>query len=252
MDEQKRGGNPSVSKDLNMQVNSSSFFQIHWRVWRLVGLAYEQMHWKKFYVGYNIVCHLLFTVAYPLHLGISVFRNDNLTDDMRNLTFFATCCASSLKFAIYAYNFDKVRKMEQLLELLDARIKSQAELQVYGQLRVQLKRIVNGFIGICVICTVSAELSFLCQSKRALEYPAWFPFDWRHSTSLYYLANIYQCLGSLYLIVENFANDSFPVVLLCLISGHIQMLYLRLEQVGLVGEECELEACITDHKHLLQ
>lgn len=235
-----------------MQVNSTSFFRIHWQVWRFVGLAYDQMHWKKFYIGYNVVCHLLFTVAYPLHLGMSVFRNGNITDDMRNLTYTATCCASSLKFVIYAYNFDKVRQMEQLLGLLDARIKSQSELQVYGRLRVQLKRIVNGFIAICVICTVSAELSFLVQTKRALEYPAWFPFDWQHSTLLYCIANAYQCLGAIYLIMENFANDCFPVVLLCLTSAHIQMLYLRFEQVGLVEQELELEACITDHKHLLQ
>lgn len=251
-------GNTARMEIINLQVNSSSFFSIHWRVWKFLGLAYSEVRWKKLYIACNILCHLLITVGYPLHLSISVFRNDNVTDDMRNLTFFATCFACSLKFAVYAYNFDKVRQMEQLLGLLDARIKTPVELEVYGQLRVQLKGIVYGFIGICVICIISAELSFLVQTKQALLYPAYFPFDWRQSKLLYYIVNIYQSLGSSYLILENFVNDCFPVVMFCIISAHIKLLYLRLEQVG--DDEpasdakalLELEACITDHKHLLQ
>lgn len=243
---------------INLQVNSSSFFSIHWRVWKFLGLAYSEVRWKKLYIACNMLCHLFITVGYPLHLGISVFRNDNVTDDLRNLTFFATTFACSLKFAVYAYNFDKVRQMEQLLGLLDARIKTPAELEVYGQLRVQLKGIVYGIIGVCVFCIISAELSFLIQTKRALLYPAYFPFDWRQSTLLYYIVNIYQNFGSIYLISENFVNDCFPVVMFCIISGHVKMLYMRLEQVGedeLARDEqaqLELEACITDHKHLLQ
>lgn len=243
---------------INVQVNSSSFFRIHMRVWMFLGLAYSEVRWKKLYIACNIVCHLLITVGYPLHLGISVFRNGNITDDMRNLTFFATCFACSLKFIVYAYNFDKVRQMKELLGLLDARIKTPAELEVYRQLKVQIKGIVYGIIGICVFCIISAELSFLVQTKRALLYPAYFPFDWRQSTLLYYIVNIYQSFGSSYLILENIGNDCFPVVMFCIISGHVKMLYLRLEHIGVDEQakdaqaQLELEACITDHKHLLQ
>ncbi|KAH8413669.1 hypothetical protein KR222_003180, partial [Zaprionus bogoriensis] len=241
-----------------MPVDSLSFFRIHRTVWRILGLAQGQLKWRRLYICYSLLLHLLVTIGYPLHLLLSLFRNANLTDDIRNLTTSAICLACSLKFAIYAYNFDKLERIEHLLKLLDSRVSGQAEMDIYRQLKTQLRNILYVFIGIYLTVGLFAELSFLCQKERGLMYPAWFPLNWHDSTRNYYAAHVYQIAGIWFVLMQNWANDCYPAMMLCLISAHLQMLYSRLERVGSVPQEYEaaahrrLEDCITDHKHLLE
>jgi len=242
---------------MDTHINSLSYFRSHWTVWKILGIAYKEIHWRKLYLFYSLVLFLFITIGYPLHLGMSVFQNDNLPDDLKNLTIFATCLACSLKFIIYAYNFDKVQEMEQLLRQLDSRVSGKEETYIYNQLKTQLRNILFIFISIYLPIGVFAEMSFIFQDKRGLMYPAWFPFDWRNSTRNYYIANIYQIVGVSYQILQNYVNDCYPAVMLCIISAHTKMLYKRFERIGIKDTgDCEvqkeLEACITDHKRLLE
>ncbi|XP_034475550.1 odorant receptor 59a-like [Drosophila innubila] len=240
-----------------MAIDSRNFFRSHCAVWKILGLTHDQVTWKKLYISVTIVFHLLITIGYPLHLGMSVFRNGNLTDDIKSVTFIATYGACSLKFIIYAYNFDKLRRMKELLMLLDLRVKRPLEMDIYNTLRSQIRAILYMFTGLWVTCAMSAELAFILQDGCELMYPAWFPFDWRNSSRNFYLANLYQIFGSCYQLMQNYVNDCFPIIMLCIISAHIKMLYIRFEQIGVdesedVVLESQLEACITDHKRLLE
>ncbi|KAH8299570.1 hypothetical protein KR044_003061, partial [Drosophila immigrans] len=244
-------------QDNDMAIDSLIFLRSHWTVWKILGPAYRQVTWIKLYIVYNTIIHLLITIGHPLHFGIALLRNGNLTDDIKNLTYFATTFACSLKFVIYAYNFEKLSAMEELLKLLDSRVQFPAEMDIYNRLKTQLKIILYMFIGICIVCAALPEFGFFMQEERGLMNPAWFPFDWRNSNRNFYIANLYQLFASIYQLMENYVNDCFPVVMLCLISAHIKMLYIRLEQVGSndledSAAQTELENCITDHKHLLE
>ncbi|KAM8711716.1 hypothetical protein ACLKA7_012258 [Drosophila subpalustris] len=174
---------------MDTHINSLSYFRSHWTVWKILGIAYNQIYWRKLYLLYSLSLMLFVTIGYPSHLGSSVFQNDNLPDDLKNLTVFTTCLACSLKIILYAYNFDKVQQMEQLLKKLDSRVGGTEETLIYNQLKIQLRNILFIFI-------------------------------------------------SIYL----------PI-------AHTKMLYKRFEHIGSEGtedSETQLEACITDHKRLLQ
>ncbi|XP_033149218.1 odorant receptor 59a-like [Drosophila busckii] len=236
-------------------VNSLSFISSHWLAWKVVGSAHAEPS-NGFYVLYAIIFHLVVSVSFPLHLGATLFNNNNITDDMKNLTLFVVTLSCSLKGAFYGYNLQKVRHMEQLLRLLDSRVDS-AQRSICDQLRKKLGFIIYGFMGICVCVTISAEMSFFFQKQRKLLYPAWFPFDWHNSSRNYYLAHAYQIVGVSLQVLQNYASDCFPAVMLCIISAQTQMLYNRIENIGMAQEsaqdsEVDLEACITDHKHLLE
>ncbi|XP_001986200.2 odorant receptor 59a [Drosophila grimshawi] len=238
-----------------MEVNSLSLFRSHWIVWKILGINPKDISWKRLYSTYKVILHLVVTVWYPVHLGICLFRNSNLTDDIRNLTIFLTCLACSVKFVIYAYNFNKIHRIEEIIQQLDSRVIGTAQRNIHNQLATQLRNIVYVFIGIYLPIGVAAELSFLFQEERALMYPAWFPFDWKKSNRNYYLSHMYQIIGISYLLLQNFVNDCFPAAVLCLMSSHIKMLYERFAEVGFddaEDPEDQLEACITDHKRLLE
>ncbi|KAL7735158.1 hypothetical protein ACLKA6_008419 [Drosophila palustris] len=105
---------------------------------------------------------------------MSVFRNGNFTDDIRSLTFIAAYGACSLKFFIHAYNFDKVRRIRELLMLLDSRVKSPSEMDIYNQMRSQIRTILYMFTGVWAACAISSELAFILQDGSGGMYPACF------------------------------------------------------------------------------
>ncbi|BFG04745.1 odorant receptor 59a-like [Drosophila madeirensis] len=237
-------------------IDSLSFIKSHWTAWWILGVAHERVQsFRGLYLFCSVVVNVLFTVGYPLHLGLSLFHNRSLSEDILNLTTFATCFACSAKCLLYAYNIGKVARIEQLLRLLDERASGMEQRAIYGQLKVQLRTILYAFIAIYMLCGIFAELSFISKEERGLMYPAYFPFDWLNSTRNYYIANVYQIVGVSFQLVQNYANDCFPAVVLCLISSHVKMLYSRFEDIGkdtTIDAEKQLEDCITDHKRLLE
>ncbi|XP_034651829.1 odorant receptor 59a-like [Drosophila subobscura] len=236
-------------------IDSLSFIKSHWTAWWILGVAHERVQsWRSFYLRYSVVVNVVFTVGYPLHLGLSLFSNRSLTEDILNLTTFVTCLACSAKTLLYAYNIGKVARMEHLLRLLDERVSGMQQRAIYGQVKLKLRTILYVFIGIYMPLALFAELSFISKEERGLMYPAYFPFDWLHSTRNYYIANFYQIVGISFLLVQNYVNDCFPAVVLCLISSHVKMLYSRFDDIGRdpsIDAEKQLEDCITDHKRLL-
>ncbi|XP_033149207.1 LOW QUALITY PROTEIN: odorant receptor 59a [Drosophila busckii] len=201
----------------------------------------------------------------PIHVDaffVELFSQATVTDKIRNITSFIGTLACSLKILIFSYNLQKVRHMEHLLELLDSRIKGSAQLSIYNQLSRQLRNIIYVFICMYLPVGISSEMSFIFQEERKLLYPGWFPYDWHNSTLNFNLTNIYQFAAMTFAILESYVNDSIPAVMLCLISAHTKMLYKRIADIGTTLKsdteleqqlaETELEACITDHKHLLE
>ncbi|XP_030387107.1 odorant receptor 59a [Scaptodrosophila lebanonensis] len=243
---------------MSESINSLNFFRSHSFLWKFLGASHKQTKWRIPYLAFTIPLNILFTLGYPFHLGMAVFRNGNMLDDINNFTTFVTCGACSIKFAFYIFNYDKVAKMEKLLQLLDTRVTGEKEHEIYNRVKTQLRMILVIFVSIYGPIALLAELTFLTQEERGLIYPAWFPFDWRNSTRNYYIANMYQIVGVSYQLQQNYLNDCYPAVMLCLITAHIRMLSIRIEHLGTdkkISEDAseqELEACITDHKNLLE
>lgn len=240
-----------------MNIDSLNYFGGHWIIWKWLGYGSNFSNWKPLLIGYIVVLHLVFNMGYSFHLGMSIFRNENFTDDIKNLTTFAVCFAGTLKSFVYAFNFYKIHRMEEMIKVLDLRVSGNCETNIYVHMRTQLRNILYGFIGIYMTVGIFAELSFLFQTKRGLMYPAWFPFDWCKSTRNFYIAHVYQIVGIAYHLVQNYVFDCYPAMILCIISSHIQMLYVRFEQIGLndprdAEAQNQLEACINDHKCLLE
>ncbi|ALC41698.1 Or59a [Drosophila busckii] len=247
---------------MSSAIHSASFISAHWFMWQLLGAAYTQVSWHGFYWFYALLINLLVTLYYPLHLGVKVFSNATIKDDIINLTTFVVTLSCSLKILIYSYNLQKVRQMEHLLATLDSRVKGAAQRHIYDQLSKQLRNILYVFIALYLPVAVFAEMSFVFQEERKLLYPGWFPYNWYNSTLNFYLTHVYQIVGIFIQIAQNYVSDCFPAVMLCLISAHTKMLYKRMEDIGVSLKsdaelqpqlaETELEACITDHKQLLE
>ncbi|XP_065369883.1 odorant receptor 59a-like [Calliphora vicina] len=240
--------------------NSRVFFKPHWFCWKILGITLDidnNHRHVKVYILYSILLNILVTICYPLHLALQLFRSDSMADNIKNLAVCVTCVACSTKFIIYSTKLSIIRQFEQILERLDARIKDDVEKNYFRRMRNRLRNVGLVFLSVYLPVGITAELSFMFREERSLLYPAWFPFDWLQSTGWFYVANVYQIVGIFFLLLQNYVDDTFPPMALCMLSGHIKILSLRVARIGydeksLHENEEELNRCVEDQQSLYE
>ncbi|KAM7343177.1 odorant receptor 59a-like [Cochliomyia hominivorax] len=242
----------------NTGANSRVFFKPHWICWKILGISLDidktHRH-RNIYLLYSFILNIMATICYPLHLAMQIFRSDSMADNIKNLAVCVTCIACSSKFIIYSTKLSVIRKFEQTLQMLDERIKNEVEVNYFKKLRNRLRNIGLVFLSVYLPVGITAELSFIFRSERSLLYPAWFPFNWMESTGLFYVANVYQIVGIFVLLLQNYVDDIFPPMALCMLSGHIKILSIRVSNIGydkksLRDNEEELNRCVEDQQTL--
>ncbi|XP_030383282.1 odorant receptor 23a [Scaptodrosophila lebanonensis] len=197
---------------------------------------------------------MLFTVGFPTVLGMVMFSFDTPLENATNFYISVTSLATSLKFGLYAYQLHKLFEIESIFRELDSRIVE--EQKPFAEMMHKRMRLVtNIFKGIYSSILINSELSFLFRGERTLPFPAWFPLDWSESLINYSLALLYQ-LGAIFVqIGQNFVDDLFPPLVLCLIAGHCELLIIRVSSIGYTkadhaDNDAELVRCIEDQEKL--
>ncbi|XP_023298625.2 odorant receptor 33b-like [Lucilia cuprina] len=108
---------------------------------------------------------------------------------------------------------------------------------------------------------VFGELSVLVNGLLGnwiLMFPAYFVFDPYASSTLYFVAHVYQFIGASFIIVQDVITDSFATMNLALLSSQLHTLNMRLTKLGVepmktnMTNNQELLDCIKDHKDLLK
>nr|AID61217.1 odorant receptor [Calliphora stygia] len=240
--------------------NSCAFFKPHWLCWKILGITLhiDNSHrHRDIYMLYSIILNILVTICYPLHLALQLFRSDSMADNIKNLAVCVTCVACSTKFIIYSTKLSTIWQFEQILERLDARITDDVETNYFRRMRNRLRNVGIVFLSVYLPVGITAELSFMFREERSLLYPAWFPFNWIESTGWFYVANVYQIVGIFFLLLQNYADDTFPPMALCMLSGHIKILSIRVASIGydqnsLHQNEEELNRCVEDQLNLYE
>lgn len=242
--------------------NSCEFFKPHWLCWKILGIKPNTANGQEFttkyaYILYSIVLNLLVTVFYPLHLCLHLFHSDSMADNIKNFAVSVTCVACTLKFIIYSTKLTTIQHYEKILQRLDARITAEIEINYFKQLKHSLRNIGLLFVTVYLSVGITAELSFIFREQRDLLYPAWFPFNWMESTAWFYVANLYQIVGIFFLLLENFVDDCFPPMALCMLSGHIKILSIRVSNIGyddktLEENERQMDNCVKDQMALYE
>lgn len=253
--------NVATTKPNDMtKTNSCTFFKPHWLCWKILGITLDidsKHQYRNIYIFYSIILNIMVTICYPLHLALQLFRSDSMADNIKNFAVCVTCVACSTKFLIYSTKLSTIRKFEQILQQLDERIQNEVETRYFQRLRSRMINVGLVFLSVYLPVGITAELSFIFRGERSLLYPAWFPFNWMDSTGLFYVANVYQIVGIFFLLLQNYVDDTFPPMALCMLSGHIKILSIRVANIGfdkksLHENEQELNRCVEDQQKLYE
>ncbi|KAH8235414.1 hypothetical protein KR038_011448, partial [Drosophila bunnanda] len=217
------------------ELDTHSAVHYHWRVWELTGLMRPKGISGVVYLVYAIFINVVVTVLFPLSLMARLIFTHNMQEMCENLTITITDIVANLKFINVYLVREQLHEIRVLLRRLDARAKEVSHPEELSALRSEVEIAKSGFryfARIFVFGTTLSCLRVVIAPERQLLYPAWFGVDWRRSTRAYVVICIYQLFGLIVQAVQNCASDSYPPAYLCLLTGHMRALELRVRRIG--------------------
>lgn len=250
--------NNKVGKNETMtnRIVKSDYFRINWWGWRITGaVALNERKYKSFDFWRAVILNMI-TVLFTISTLVPMFSFDTPNENLKNLCSSLLALAACIKFLIYVGQLGKITEVENLFMDLHGSINSVNQRSTHSKIVQQLRFISKIFMWVYAISTSNVNISFVFRDKRSLPVPTWFPFDWRESLPNYVLALSYQFFSCSIMIIQNFVDDLFPPLVLCLIAGHCELLIQRISCIGYnqsIGprqNEQELIQCIREQEIL--
>ncbi|KAM8721705.1 hypothetical protein ACLKA7_007557 [Drosophila subpalustris] len=221
--------------ELELELNTHNAVSYHWRVWELMGLMQPPEMPRLQFVVRSAVINVLVTLLFPLTLLAKLFFTSSLKELFENLTITITDFVANLKFINVFLVRRQLREITDILRVLDKRAKivhNQEELRVLHQSVKTAQSSFRTFAWIFVFGTALSCIRVAIARDRQLLYPAWFGVDWQCSDLAYWLINVYQLFGLIVQAIQDCANDSYPPAYLCILTGHMRALELRVRRIG--------------------
>ncbi|XP_055902149.1 odorant receptor 2a [Eupeodes corollae] len=240
------------------QIHTNDAFQYHWMVWKITGIRNPNGFPKRLYMLYAILINLFVTILFPLTLILNLFHTDGLQEVCENLTITITDTIANFKFLNVYFVRSKLLSIKDIVDKLDIRARNKADQQkVLGESVRIARATFKIFWGLYSFGTFLSLCKIAINSDKSLLFPAWFPLDWRNSTLQYSIVLVYQFFGLVVQAIQDVANDSYPSAYLCILTGHLRALALRVKKIGKKGNDLEanyakLIECIRDHQAILE
>ncbi|KAH8386562.1 hypothetical protein KR093_001207, partial [Drosophila rubida] len=253
-----------------LQLDTHSAVSYHWRVWQLMGLIQPPDMPRCEFLLRSLLINVLVTLLFPLTLLAKLFYTYSLRELCENLTITITDIVANLKFANVFVVRRQLHEIKQLLATLDRRAQAVNDPQELAVLRQAVRTAslsFRTFGGIFVFGTALSCFRVAIAKQRQLLYPAWFGIDWQRSDVAYVLIYVYQLFGLIVQAIQDCANDSYPPAYLCILTGHMRALELRVRRIGYPAPvrhiRCDLDAyqaaayheltaCIVDYVNILR
>uniref|UniRef100_A0A1B0AYX4 Odorant receptor n=1 Tax=Glossina palpalis gambiensis TaxID=67801 RepID=A0A1B0AYX4_9MUSC len=237
------------------KLDSTVAYRHFWSFLRILGVA--EFRYKALAQFYVICLTLFVTVYCPIHLLIGLLMLTDTGDFFKNFSMTVTSLVCSLKYFFLRLNLNKISQVIDIYSELDKRASTADECEYF--IRHHQRKADSAIKILFLIYMGTNSCAFVAAIvDQRLMFPAWFPFDWKSSSLSYWSALLYQFIGVNMLIVHNVLNDTIGPMSLCLLSGHVRLLAMRVARIGYnkrkspKHHEDELKLCIEDHHKLLK
>ncbi|KAM7352150.1 odorant receptor 33b-like [Cochliomyia hominivorax] len=234
------------------KADSVSIFEPFWLCWRLLGI----LSWrrKNITIIYDIFMNIFVYLWYPVHLTVGLVLLPMQDEIYQNMSMTITCIVCTMKHYCIRWKLNQISEMMKLFKKLDKRVQNFEESKYFTSFTMsRSKFLAKMYFSVYMGANMAALAGVILDKEKRLMYPAWFPFDWSSTFSLYFAALSYQFVGVTVLIILNFTNDAIAPVTLCLFSGQVHLLSMRVAKLGYDDRktdkqhEQELKLCIEDH-----
>ncbi|XP_017065385.2 odorant receptor 33a [Drosophila eugracilis] len=235
-------------------VKSENLYETYWRYWRFLGVEGEY----PFRRLWDLTMTIFITILYPVHLILGMYDKPKVLI-FRSLHFTIECLFCSFKFVFFRWKLAEIKEIEGLLQDLDKRAGSEEERSYFKENPSRVAKMLSkSYLVAAISSIITATVAGLFSSGRNLMYLGWFPYDVQATALNFWTSFTYQAVGSSLMILENLANDSYPPITFCVVTGHVRLLAMRLSRIGhdedISSNEntSRLIEGVQDHRKLMQ
>ncbi|XP_037911475.1 odorant receptor 2a-like isoform X2 [Hermetia illucens] len=238
----------SNKAQVSKKVVSSDAFKFHFKFWRILGIYLT--------TDSTILYVVMITMSTSLPVGmiIFLFEMESLKDILTNLSTNISAIAIILKFANIFSRRESILDVNAWVRQLDSRSTSAQEQEYLRSAVHTAHRMFYVTLVMFIVAVAIGEFGAFLSLERRLVCPAWYPFDWRHSTWKYSIARGHQSVVFLICLLQNVSSDTFPAIYMHVLKTHVKTLNIRTRRLGMDATEswqatnAELIQCIKDQQ----
>lgn len=235
----------------------------HELFWYVSGIRVVNPTWSPFrrilYRCYQGLLHTFITFYYPGSLIINILLLNNRLEILENVTIALTLCMCSVKLYLFSSNMEGFKQCALISQKMDENAKADPdEISMLLAIKKKTKFLLAPYFFTYTATMIAALLLLFFNSEKRLVYPAYFPFDWKKSDSIYIATILYQYVGILIQCYGSLVNDTYIPLLMCLLTRHMKVLSERVSKIGTNDKKSQsdhhedLRAAIRDHKELIK
>lgn len=234
----------------------------HLVLWKYLGLIppQEPGYKRHMYLIVSVIMNTL-TFCCPLSMIIYMLKVDNFPKFCECAFLGSAFTGVSVKFASTIFILPKLNLVTDSAERLIQRAKNNDELHCLNE---GLRKGHNIFKTIAIIffsgyiATILVSFANVFASVPALNTPAWYPFDWENNRIIFEICTIYQIISMTFQTFQAIASDTYVIVYIKYLIGHINALAVRAQKIGEHPEKdsednyLDLTDCIQDHQNIIR
>lgn len=187
-----------------------------------------------FYTIYNILFQSIFGLIYTTFKCIYFFKTDNMQDrvfcafvSLAEIGLFVKIVNLALRNETVQANLNKIHDFK--LESIDEKNFFMSRMKIF---RIML----IAYISLTSLTGVFSYLVPFFADEPILPYLAWYPLDWYHNKTHYWIVYFYQVIGMIIATNMFVFLEMYTVYLFLALSTQIDILNNRLKKIGWNGD----------------
>lgn len=216
-------------------MNSTAAFKYFIRVFRTVGLWPTTSPIKApLYTFWTIISFISVNLLLPISQIMNIFSAQNVNDFVQQTVISSSLINVSLKgFNLY-YQRSGLNEMFDVLKEMDMDI---VEGSHKTELNKAIKRIHRSFFTYLIFFNANWAFSVVQSYNAPSETKIWsstytYPFAWAHYSGVYEAGMLFQSIASFFITLMGAACDTYGVILTYIFTKHIDILCMRLQELG--------------------
>lgn len=230
-------------------MNSSAAFKYFIRVFRIVGLWPTTSPIKApLYTLWTIISFICVIFLLPISQIMNIISAQNVNDFVQQTVISSSLVNVSLKgFNLY-HQRSGLNEMFNVLKEMDLDI---VVVSHKAELGKAIKRIHRSFFILLIFFNANWAFSVVQSYNAPPETKVWsstytYSFDWAHYSGVYEAGILFQSIASFFITLMGAACDTYGVILIYIFAKHIDLLCIRLQELG------RKNACKSDDEPLTE
>lgn len=258
----KRSKNPK--KNMNCDQSASEYTKPVQSF--LCRLLYTFGLWKPFdkskwiqnvYACYSVVLLTTFSIIYATLMVMNIFFLTDVADLSNRLFMSLTEAALAIKVINFFFNNRKWQRI--LSDLNDFHVESENSQQILSKKVRIVKLGMFTFFYNVQVCAHASGIIQLFSGAKDLLYSGWYPLDWEHNRTDYWIVYFYQYIGIIITANLNVAIDAYYWFVIHVLCAEISIIGHRISSIrfddkkdSIVKARLDLIELMHTHQRLIE